>query len=81
MTNTQFIVIRYDYEPDLDMTNGAGFYQTREEKIEALLNMPSRKLSDGEDFCKGNVDNLSDDEKESIDIVLNGYGQKRIKIM
>lgn len=28
-----------------------------------------------DDFCKGNVDNLSDDEKESIDIVLNGYGQ------
>lgn len=31
---------------DLDMANGANFYQTREEKIEALLNMPSRELSD-----------------------------------
>ncbi len=26
-------------------------------------------------FCKGNVDNLSDDEKESVDVVLNDYGQ------
>lgn len=34
--------------PDLDMANGAGFYQTREEKIEKLLNMPSHKLSDAQ---------------------------------
>lgn len=32
--------------PDLDMTNGTGFYQTREEKIETLLNAQARKLSD-----------------------------------
>lgn len=32
--------------PDLDITNGADFYQTREEKIETLLNTPTRQLSD-----------------------------------
>lgn len=32
--------------PDLDMTNGMHFYQTREEKIKTILNTPSRELSD-----------------------------------
>lgn len=31
--------------PDLDMTNGADFYGTREDKIEALLNTPAHALS------------------------------------
>lgn len=31
--------------PDLDMTNGADFYQASERKIEALLDTPSRDLS------------------------------------
>lgn len=34
--------------PDLDMANGANFYQTREAKIETLLNAPSRKMSDAQ---------------------------------
>lgn len=32
--------------PELDLTNGANFYQARNEKIESLLNTPSRNLSD-----------------------------------
>lgn len=32
--------------PDLDLENGAHFYQTRKEKIETLLNASSRQLSD-----------------------------------
>lgn len=32
--------------PDLDMTYSAEFYQTREDKIETLLNTPTRALSD-----------------------------------
>lgn len=31
--------------PELDLTDGAKFYQTRNEKIEALLNTPSRDMS------------------------------------
>lgn len=31
---------------DLDIANGTNFYQTREEKIDMLLNTPSRNLSD-----------------------------------
>lgn len=31
--------------PELDMANGAKFYQTRDEKVESLLNTPSRDLS------------------------------------
>ena len=46
--------------PDLDMTNGAGFYQTREEKIEALLNMPSRKLSDAQKIYWSNMNSKVD---------------------
>ena len=46
--------------PDLDMTNGAGFYQTREEKIEALLNMPSRKLSDAQKLYWSNMNSKVD---------------------
>ena len=46
--------------PDLDMTNGAGFYQTREEKIEALLNMPSRKLSDAQKTYWSNMNSKVD---------------------
>lgn len=38
----------YDKFPTLDLTDGAKFYQSREEKIETLLNTPSRGLSDGE---------------------------------
>lgn len=45
---------------DLDMTNGAGFYQTREEKIEALLNMPSRKLSDAQKTYWSNMNSKVD---------------------
>lgn len=32
--------------PELDLTGGAEFYQSRNKKTEALLNMPSRVLSD-----------------------------------
>lgn len=32
--------------PELDMTDGAKFYSSRNEKIESLLNTPSRNLSD-----------------------------------
>lgn len=32
--------------PELDMTDGAKFYSSRNEKIESLLNTPSRDLSD-----------------------------------
>ena len=46
--------------PDLDMTNGAGFYQTREEKIEALLNMPFRKLSDAQKTYWSNMNSKVD---------------------
>lgn len=46
--------------PDLDMTNGAGFYQAREEKIEALLNMPSRKLSDAQKTYWSNMNSKVD---------------------
>lgn len=45
---------------DLDMTSGVGFYQTREEKIEALLNMPSRKLSDAQKTYWSNMNNKVD---------------------
>lgn len=31
--------------PELDLTNGAKFYQARNEKVESLLNTPSRELS------------------------------------
>lgn len=56
-----------------------------EEDFEAWANGPvcselfhahqGKFLVSMEDFCKGNEDNLSEDEKESIDIVLDGYGQ------
>jgi len=36
----------YNKLPDMDMESGAAFYQTRDEKIEALLNTPSRELSE-----------------------------------
>lgn len=36
----------YDKLPDLNTENGASFYQAREEKIEKLLNTPSRELSE-----------------------------------
>ena len=45
---------------DLDMTNEAGFYQTREEKIETLLNMPSRKLSDAQKTYWSNMNSKVD---------------------
>lgn len=35
----------YTSLPELDITNGANFYEAREEKIAALLNDPSRDLS------------------------------------
>lgn len=35
----------YDKLPELDMENGAGFYQARDAKIKALLNTPSRQLT------------------------------------
>lgn len=38
-------VLGYNNLPDLDITNGASFYQTMDEKIETLLNSPSRALS------------------------------------
>lgn len=31
--------------PELDLANGANFYQARDEKVESLLNTPSRDLS------------------------------------
>jgi len=56
-----------------------------EEDFEAWANGPvcpelfhahqGRFLVSTENFSKGNEDNLSDDEKESIDIVLDGYGK------
>ncbi len=56
-----------------------------EEDFEAWANGPvcpelfhahqGKFLVSAEDFCKGNGDNLSDDEKESIDVVLDGYGK------
>lgn len=36
----------YNKLPDLDLSSGANFYQTRDAKIEKLLNAPSRALSD-----------------------------------
>jgi len=36
----------YNKLPDMDMESGAAFYQTRDEKIEALLGTPSRELSE-----------------------------------
>lgn len=36
----------YNKLPDLDVTNGACFYQAMESKIETMLNTPSRELSD-----------------------------------
>ncbi len=35
----------FDKLPELDLTNGAKFYEARNEKIESLLNTPSRELS------------------------------------
>lgn len=37
--------VGYNKLPDLDMANGTDFYQARKEKIEKLLNTPSRELS------------------------------------
>lgn len=31
-------------------------------------------MVDSCDFSEGNIDNLSDDEKDSVDVVLNDYG-------
>lgn len=45
---------------DLDMSKGAGFYQAREEKIETLLNAPSRKLSDAQKAYWRNMNNKVD---------------------
>ena len=36
----------YNKLPELDMTNGADFYETREEKINSILNDPYRDFSD-----------------------------------
>lgn len=36
----------YNKLPELDMTNGANFYETREEKINSILNDPYRDFSD-----------------------------------
>lgn len=36
----------YNMFPSLDLSNGAGFYQARQDKIEKLLNTPSRRLSE-----------------------------------
>ena len=38
-------ILGYNNLPDLDIDNGASFYQTMERKIKNLLNNPSRKLS------------------------------------
>jgi len=39
-------ILGYNNLPDLDIKDGAFFYQTMEGKIQTLLNNPSRKLSD-----------------------------------
>lgn len=44
----------------LDMTKGADFYQTRKEKIKALLNMPSRELSDAQKTYWSNMSSKAD---------------------
>lgn len=36
----------YNMFPSLDLSNGAGFYQARQDKIEKLLDTPSRRLSE-----------------------------------
>lgn len=41
--------------PQLDMTDGAKFYSTRNEKIESLLNTPSRDLSQEQKQYWGNM--------------------------
>ena len=42
--------------PELDLTDGARFYQARNEKIESLLNTPSRNLSEiGRASCRERV--------------------------
>ena len=38
-------ILGYNNFPDLDINDGASFYQTMERKIQDLLNNPSRKLS------------------------------------
>ena len=38
-------ILGYNNLPDLDITNGAFFYQTMNEKMETLLNHPSHMLS------------------------------------
>lgn len=38
--------VGYNALPDLDISNGTDFYGARQEKIEKLLNTPSRKLSE-----------------------------------
>ncbi len=53
-------ILGYNNLPDLDIKDGAFFYQTMEEKIQTLLNNPSRKLSDEQkeywDSMAGKVD-------------------------
>ena len=50
----------YNKLPDMDMQNGANFYQTRDEKIEALLNTPSRDLSEQQKEYWRNMSNEVD---------------------
>ena len=53
-------ILGYNILPDLDIKDGAFFYQTMEGKIQTLLNNPSRKLSDEQkeywDSMAGKVD-------------------------
>ena len=53
-------ILGYNNLPDLDIKDGAFFYQTMEGKIQTLLNNPSRKLSDEQkefwDSMAGKVD-------------------------
>ncbi|MCI8284430.1 MAG: ABC transporter permease subunit [Firmicutes bacterium] len=59
----------YNKLPELDMTDGADFYQTREHKIESILNDPSRKMSDAQkEYWK----NISD--KINIPLQYGYYG-------
>ena len=42
------VSVGYNALPDLDISNGTDFYQARQEKIETILNDPSKGLSDEE---------------------------------
>lgn len=42
------ISVGYNTLPDIDISNGTDFYQTRQDKIETILNNPSNGLSDEE---------------------------------